>query len=152
MATAVDTVVVDASVAVKWHLNDEQDAAPALRLLTRFGQGEVVLVAPDHIRYEVPSAITVATIGSRPRLTREQGHQAIAEFLALGLTTVGTDALIVAAYPLVHQHSIALYDALYLALALALGHVLVTADRKLYQRIGHLPDVVWIGDRRMQPE
>jgi predicted nucleic acid-binding protein len=144
MLATAETVVVDASVAVKWLLQDEDYAPEAERLLTRFSQGDVILAAPDHIRYEVPAAITVATIGSQPRLTRQQGQSAIEEFLALGLTTVGTDRLILAAYPLVHQYAIALYDALYLALSRQLGCSLVTADRKLYQRIGRLPEVHWI--------
>jgi predicted nucleic acid-binding protein len=148
MTATADAVVVDASVAVKWHLNDEEHAQEAARLLTRFSQGELVLVAPDHIRYEVPSAITVATRGSQPHLTVQQGQEAIAEFLALGLTTIGTDDLILAAYPLVHQYVIALYDALYLALALRLQCSFVTADRKLYQRIKQLPAAVWITDHR----
>jgi predicted nucleic acid-binding protein len=144
MAATADTIVVDASVAVKWHLRDEDDAQAAADLLSRFGQGTVILVALDHLHYEVPSAISVATIGANPRLTMEQGPEAIEEFLGLGLTTIGTDRLILAAYPLVHRHGIALYDALYLALAVQLGCSFVTADRKLYQRISHLSAVAWI--------
>ena len=67
----------------------------------------------------------------------------------LGLTTVGTDDLILAPYLLVHQHAVALYDALYLALAFRMQCFFVTADRKLYQRISHLPGVVWITDSRV---
>jgi predicted nucleic acid-binding protein len=149
MTTAADPIVVDASVAVKWHLSDEEFAEDATQLLTRFARGEALLIAPDHIRYEVPSAITVATLGSQPRLTPEQGQEAIEEFLALGLTTVGTDDLILAAYPLVHQYTVALYDALYLALALRMQCSFVTADRKLYQRVGTAPWVVWITTARL---
>ena len=149
MATTADTFVVDASVAVKWHLNDEEHAEAAARLLTRFGRGELTLVAPDHIRYEVPAAITVATIGTQPRLTVQEGQEAIEEFLDLGLTTVSTDDLILAAYPLVHRYNIALYDALYVALALRSQCSFVTADRRLYQRIRQLPGVVWVSDSRL---
>lgn len=53
--------VVDASVATKWHLPDETDADRALALLRRHIDGELQLVAPQHLRAEVPSAITVAT-------------------------------------------------------------------------------------------
>lgn len=144
MARPIDTVVVDASVAVKWHLVDEDYGGVAARLLNRFSQGDVILVAPDHIRYEVPAVFTVASRGSSPRMTVQQGQEATEEFLALGLTTVGTDQLIVAAYPLAHQYAIALYDALYLALALQLSCPFITADLKLYQRISHLSVVEWI--------
>ncbi len=141
-----DGLVVDASVAVKWHLKDEEHAAEALQLLMRFTNGAVTLVAPDHIRYEVASAITVATRGRQPRITQQQGKDAIEEFLALGLATVASDDLILAAYLLVHQHGIAFYDGLYLALSQLVGRPFITADGKLYQRIKTLPAVVWIGD------
>ena len=75
--------VVDASVAAKWHLTDEENTEQARSLLPRFGHGELELWAPEQIRYEVPSAITAATIGKRPRITQEQGREAIEEFLAL---------------------------------------------------------------------
>lgn len=149
MAEAVKAptaLVVDASVAAKWHLQDEEYAAEALALLTRYVNGEIELVAPDQIRYEVPSTITVATLGRSPRLTRSVAEAAIAQFLALGLTTVNTDALIQAAFPLVHHHTIAFYDALYLALSHALTIPFITADRKLYQRLTAQPQVIWIGD------
>lgn len=31
-------------------------------------------------------------------------------------------------------------------MAKRLGIPLITADRRLYQRIGHFPDVLWLGD------
>ena len=63
---APSALVVDASVAVKWHLGDEEHADQAVQLLQRFAQGDVELLAPTQIRYEVPSAITAATLGTTP--------------------------------------------------------------------------------------
>lgn len=150
-AGAAEAVVVDASVAVKWHLPDEEHLAEARHLLTRFASGEIELFAPSQIWYEVPSAITVASLGRKPRITQQQGKDAIEEFLALGVHTVDDDDLILAAYPLVHQHGCALYDALYLALAQRLSIPFLTADAKLYRAIRHLPDAVWISDYFQQP-
>ena len=146
MIPSTEALVVDASVAVKWHLTDEDNADQATQLLSRFAQGQTDLLAPVQIRYEVPSAITVATRGRARRITQEQGREAIEEFLALGLTTIDTDALILAAYPLVDRHGCAFYDALYLALAETLSLRFITADHKLYQRVRHLSYVVWLGD------
>ena len=140
-----DVLVVDASVAAKWHLPDEDDIAIANRLLGRFVAGELGLVAPDIIRHEVVSAITVATLGRTPRLSVPEGGQAIADFLATGIETRPSVGLFSGAYDLVHQHGCAFYDALYLALAQCLSIPFITADRKLHQRIGHLPDVFWLG-------
>jgi len=151
MVATAEQFVVDASVATKWHLPDEADADLALALLTRFLRGEVQLVAPAHIRSEVPSAITVATRMvlrglTQPRRTVAQGAQAIADFLALGLPTVDDDELVVAAYEVAHQYGCAFYDGLYLALAQRLGLRFIIADQRFYALIRQLPFVVWLAD------
>ena len=141
-----EALVVDASVAAKWHLPDEDDVDIARGQLVRFAAGELVLVAPDVIRHEVASAITVATLGRNPRLTVQAGEIAIADFLATGIRFVADNALSRHANHLVHQHSCAFSDALYLALADRLQIPFVTADGRLYQRISHLPNVVWLAN------
>jgi predicted nucleic acid-binding protein len=146
MASPADSLVVDASVAAKWQLGDEDYAREALLVLERFADGSLTLFAPRQIRYEVASAIAVATGSREPRLSIELGRQALAKFLTLGLTLIDDDELTLEAYDLVHQHGIALYDAHYLALSRRLQMPLVTADRRLQQRVGQLPNVVWIGD------
>jgi len=115
-------------------------------VLERFAGGQLSLFAPSQIRYEVASAITVATRGGQTRLSVELGRQAIQKFLSLGLRLVDDDELIVNAYDLVHRYSCTLYDALYLALSQRLQIPLLIADRRLHQRIGQLPEVVWIAD------
>ncbi len=146
MASAVPRLVVDASVAVKWYLLDEDYADKSGALLSRFLRDEIELAAPEQIRYEVASAITVATRGRAPRLTLEQGRRAIEAFLALDLETLGDDDLVLLAYDLVHEYGCAFYDALYLALAQEMGVPFVTADGRLYRRVRTIPTVLWIGD------
>jgi predicted nucleic acid-binding protein len=146
MAAAADAFVLDASVAAKWHLQDEEDADRALVLLERFVAGRVALFAPSHIRFEVPAVITHATIGRAPRVSQDVARESIEAFLALGIKTVETPALILAAFPHVHQYGIAFYDAVYLALAKQLDLPFITADRRLNDRIRNLPGVTWIGD------
>ncbi len=119
---------------------------PSLALLELFAAGDGYLLAPNQIRYEVSSAITAATCGGIPRLTADQGLEAIEEFLALGLTSIGDNEVIHSAYRLVHQYDIAFYDALYLAYAITLNCSLVTADYRFYQRIRPLPSALWIGE------
>jgi predicted nucleic acid-binding protein len=142
----VEALVIDASVAAKWHLRDEQDADKALLVLDEFVTGQIDLWAPEQIRCEVPAAITRAARGRTPRLTVADGQQAIVDFLDWGLATLDSAELVIAAYPLVHQHDCTLYDALYLALAEKLALPFITADAKLYGRVQRLPYVVWIGD------
>jgi predicted nucleic acid-binding protein len=144
MVQTGEALVIDASVAAKWHLTDEPDADAAAQLLSRFTERGLTLLAPTQIRSEVPSSITVATLGTPPRLTRAEAEAAIAEFLALDLSLTDDTALALDAFRLVHQHGIAYYDALYVALALRHGVPFVTADRKLHSRISQLPGVVWV--------
>jgi len=141
-----DAYVVDASVAVKWHLEDERYTTQSLALLRGFVEGDFDLVAPDHIRYEVANAITVATRSTPARLTDEQGGAAIAEFLALPLATFGDDDLLTAAYPLVRRYNCAFYDAVYLALALRTDRPLVTADERFYRQASDAGLLTWIAD------
>lgn len=146
MDQTAEALVVDASVAAKWHLRDESDVGHADLLLMRFVTGELTLVAPEQIRSEVPATISVATIVKTPRLSKADGQVAIEQFLALGIQTFRSDELVMTAYALVHQHAIAFYDGLYLALAQQLHIPFITADNKLYQRIKSRSDVIWLGD------
>lgn len=146
MTQATEALVVDASVAAKWHLPDEEYSELASILLTRFAEGRTNLIAPSYIRFEVPNAITVATQGRNPRITQEQGRDAIEEFLAIPLTTLDSNDIILVAYSLVNIYGCALYDAFYLAVSQQLGIPFITADGRLFRRISHLPSVVWIGD------
>jgi predicted nucleic acid-binding protein len=146
MTPIPEALVVDASVAAKWHLKDEEEADKALLLLQRFTQGKVELFAPDYIRYEVAAAITFASSGRRPRIQPELAREAIAAFLALGLNTLNSNQLILESFPLVQQYNCALYDGFYLALKNRLNLPFITADRKLYLRIQHLPAIIWLGD------
>jgi predicted nucleic acid-binding protein len=143
-----DQIVVDASVAAKWLLSGEEHTDQARLLLRRFAQGETQLTVPSHVRYEVPSAIIAATLGRAPRLSPDQAREAIEEFLSLPLQSIDSNELILSAVPLVHQFACAFYDALYLALAQRLHAPLITADRKFYQRIHQLTDIIWLGDYR----
>jgi predicted nucleic acid-binding protein len=145
MATVAEALVLDASVAAKWHLKDEEDADRAILLLNQFVAGRVALWAPSHIRYEIPSVITHATSGRAPRLSQAVAQESIAAFLALGIQTVETSDVILDAFLLVHKHGIAFYDSLYLALAQQLDLPFITADRRLYERIRSVPNVVWLG-------
>lgn len=148
MTQAAEALVIDACVAVKWHVDGEDHAAQAALLLTRFANGSVTLLAPDHIRLEFTAAVTKAARGRKPRLTQSQGSDAIDEFLSLGLRTFETAPLLQPAYALAHEFGCAFYDALYLALAQQLSLSLVTADGKFYRAARRHPALTWLGELR----
>ncbi len=144
MAAAANELVLDASLAVAWHLKDEEHSDLARRFLTAFVAGELTFVAPQHIRYEVPNAITVAAY--RARLSQAEARLTLAEFLGLDIPTVTDTALVVAAQDLAFHYGCALYDGLYLALAERIDRRLITADRKLFNLVSSHPLVVWLTD------
>lgn len=147
MATQpVEAVVVDASVAAKWYLNDEEAADKALLLVRRFMQGHTEIRAPDQIRYEVPAAIARASMGSSPRVELEIGRQGIEAFLSRGISTINSDDLIISAYSLLHQYGCSFYYPLYLALSQRISVALLTADQRFYRTVQRYPSIVWIGD------
>ena len=146
MILPVDSFVVDASVAAKWRLSDEEHADTALRVLDDFFTGRIRLFAPGFIRLEVASALTVATMGRSPRLAPQSGREAIDEFLAIDIATVADDTLVAPAYSLARKYGCAIYDALYLALAQRLSLRLITADARFYRRVGTLPEILWLPD------
>ncbi|MHB8574910.1 MAG: type II toxin-antitoxin system VapC family toxin [Dehalococcoidia bacterium] len=145
MTPANDAAVLDASVASKWYLPDERDIEQARQALDAFDHGHVAFIAPQHIEYEVVSAITVASRGAAKRITDAEAELSIARFLALGIPTVADDDLLMAAHLVARQTGCAFYDGLYVALAQRLGLPLLTADWKLYQNLYQLGELQWIG-------
>lgn len=57
---------MDASVATKWHLGDEDHTEAALHIFSDYLHSRVSLLAPDHLRYEVSSACGVLPAGFPP--------------------------------------------------------------------------------------
>src|SRR3954466_9149080 len=97
MASAANELVLDASLAIKWHLSDEEHSDFAQELLRRYRIGVVGLVAPAHIRYEVFNALMVASRLRRPRLTPQDAIAATEDFLSLVIPTISDDDLLRAA-------------------------------------------------------
>lgn len=126
-------LVVDASVAVKWLVDEDgSDRAETLKAEE--------LHAPSLIRVEVANVLrTLATAG---RLKDAEAHLALDLLLDAPVRLhEPTDALMrgALAFGLRLRHPI--YDCLYLALAVDLGTRLVTADRKFRRATEGLADL-----------
>jgi predicted nucleic acid-binding protein len=83
-----EKLVVDASVAAKWFLNDEKDVDLAEDILANFLAGDLELHAPRVFRYEVCSLIAKACASRSsgvPRITKADGTEAVKTLFQLGI-------------------------------------------------------------------
>ncbi len=126
-----EQLVVDASVVLKLYLRDEQYTANADLLFSRFQQGEINLVAPRFITYEVPASIEWAVLRGRP--AKETWQAALMSFESLGLTIVDDSDAKYETIRLAIDYTCRYYDALYLLLAEDLGCPFITDDEKLWR-------------------
>jgi predicted nucleic acid-binding protein len=137
--------VVDASIALKWYLRDEQHAAEARAVEDDFGAGTIRLIAPDHVRYEIANALRVAERSRR--ITGELATGSLTRFLTSNIELVESNELLLAGFDYASRYGCAVYDGLYLALADMAQCPLVHADRRLHNTLaGTFARELWIED------
>ena len=137
-------VIVDASVALKWGLDDEEHVAQAVALRDDWVlYKKHRLVAPSLFYYEVINGLRTAVL--RGRIAQELGAEILKNILGIGVLLVDPEAERI--YRLACNYGIVVYDAAYLALAKVLDCPLWTGDRPFYRAVhGKEPRVRWIGD------
>jgi predicted nucleic acid-binding protein len=139
-------ICVDASVAIKWVLNEERsDKARAL-----YGaalEADELIVAPNLLPLEVTNILRQRMRGEDGLSLTEAARQ-LDVFLALRIEFHNPTGLHYQALVLADALGLpATYDAHYLALAEHLGCELWTDDQRLIRQVGSsLPFVRWIGD------
>ena len=116
-------VVVDASAALKWVL-DEEGSNAAYELLD-----EDVLHAPDFMLLEAANVLWAKT--RRAVLSRAEADAAFDALAAVPLVVTPLAELIRPARTLAFALDLTVYDAVYAALAQQLACPLATADEKL---------------------
>jgi predicted nucleic acid-binding protein len=125
------TLVVDASVAVKWFVpEDLEDEADALA-------GRADLCAPDLIFSEVGNALWGRA--ARGLITRTDADRGLEALEAVDLTVVESPPLARRALAIACALDRPIYDCVYLACAERLGAPLVTADSRLLRKVSGSP-------------
>ncbi|MDO8673834.1 MAG: type II toxin-antitoxin system VapC family toxin [Dehalococcoidia bacterium] len=141
--------VVDASVAVKWHLQDEEWVEQSLEVLADFRQGNIRLLSPSILCYELASALLKATrpMAGRNRFLVQKAEDSLTQFLSLGVELIEHTAITLTAFQIAARYGCSYYDAVYLATAQMTNTPLLYADGKLRRALGdRFPLAVWIGD------
>lgn len=124
------TLVIDASVAIKWLL-PEADTDKARSLLESARVGRHSLLAPDLLRVEVASSLWKRAYRGVFSAEEIEGHYE--RFVLVSPALVGIARLTRPALRLALKHRHPIYDCLYVALALEAACPLVTADEKLFR-------------------
>ena len=136
-------IVVDASVAAKWVV-EEEHSQQAAQLLTAAS-----LHAPAHWRAEAANVLWVKVF--RGDLTPDDAKERTLVLNRAPVTDTAIAILVPRAFTIAVTHSITVYDALYVALAEQRDVECVSADVKLIRRLSSDRDLrrrmVWIGDQ-----
>jgi predicted nucleic acid-binding protein len=135
--------VVDASIATKWYLRDEELAIEAAAIFEDFRVGRIDLLAPDHIQQEVANAVRNAV--RRARITEAEAHAAVSAVLGWAIPMIATSTLLASGMTVALRYDCALYDALYIALAERANCEFIYADRRLHNTLrGRFARALWI--------
>ncbi len=141
------SVVVDASIAIKWVLQ-EPDSDVAYALLAEWIEKETVILAPALLAYEITNILYRKTL--KGDLTLDNAKLGIRKILLTGLEFDFTEdpSFGIKAMELANQfNQPATYDSHYLALAEREDCELWTADTKMGRAVrGKLDGVRWLED------
>lgn len=129
-------LVLDASAAVELVLETPQGRAVAARLTEETGP----LHAPHLLDVEVLSALR--RLVRTKDLARPAAESALAHFRLLPIVRYPHSYLLDRAWQL--RASVSAYDAMYVALAEALGAPVLTCESRLANAHGHLAEVVLV--------
>jgi predicted nucleic acid-binding protein len=121
--------VIDASVAVKWYVAEEWSEA-ALGL---YGPG-TELLAPDLLFPEVGSVLWKKV--RRDQLEEEQAFAILGAVVRSQVEIHPCGPLIEFALAIANETGASVCDCTYVSLAAVTGSPLVTADRRLFDRLG----------------
>ena len=139
------TLVLDASVAIKWALPSAKEdlTAEAVRLLSRYLDSELDFIVPDIFWAEIGNILWEGV--KRKRWPRTDAEQIAAEFKAREFQTVPSQILMTEALKLACTYDRSIYDCLYVALGVESHSPLITADERLFNSMAaHFP-IKWLG-------
>lgn len=128
------SVVVDASVVIKWFV-PEAGSDAASRLLVSDDR----LVAPDLLFAEIANAIWKKVL--RGQLTSDESRLLVSDIERIAVDTTPCRVLANDAHAIALLTSRSVYDSMYVALALRLDTRVITADERLFRALQSFPDL-----------
>src|SRR5258708_3010691 len=115
----------------------------ALRLLKRYADGEVSFIVPDVFWAELGNVLWKGT--RQHRWLQSEAEAVAADMMARDFRTVASLVLLPEALRIAFAHDRAVYDCLYVALAVQSKAELITADERLANAMAARFPVKWLG-------
>lgn len=135
-------LVLDTSVVIKWFQQEERLAARALALRQDYLTGQVWLLEPALLAYELANMLRY-----KAALSTAQVETAVQSLFDMQLEWFApTAALTRRAASLARLYDTSVYDAIFAALAESAAATFVTADERLVRRLAPLTCVAFLGD------
>ncbi|MEM2123102.1 MAG: type II toxin-antitoxin system VapC family toxin [Candidatus Bathyarchaeia archaeon] len=129
MERASKGIVVDASVAAKWFI-PEEDSDKASKILREYADRRIEIYSPDLLIYEVANLMRY-----RPDINGEALAENMENLFRLQLTLIPPSPdMISEAAVKAKELNLSVYDACYVVVAEALAANLVTADGELHEK------------------
>ncbi len=123
------TLVLDASVVVKWYC-EEKDSDKALEIRERYRRHKVNIIVPDLLFYEVINAIRFNL-----EIIEETKKRIAKNLLAIGFDTViPSRNQYVEALSFALKKDLTIYDSIYYVIAKDADAVYVTADKNFWSK------------------
>lgn len=130
-------IVLDASVIIKWILDNESQSRSALIYRDQHFAGINRIAVPELLFYEIANVLATKTALSKEEAVEEFALIVESELESYSLGTKEFSEAI----SLAKRFKISLYDSSYIALATALKCEFVTADTQLVSKVRELSHV-----------
>lgn len=137
--------IIDASVALKWCLPQEEEAftTQAEQLLMDYRANEASFFVPDLFWLEIGNALWKAVW--KGRIFPGPAEKSYAKIAELDIPTLPSIDLIPQALQLALADNRSVYDSVYVVLALKNRAELITADERLANALAARFPVKWLG-------
>lgn len=138
-------LVIDASVLIKFYI-PEILSDKAQGILDSVNQGEVTLLAPDLVYAEAGNILWKKY--RFKELTRSEVEEILDALILLPLRVASSKKLLPLAVQIGMVYGITVYDAMYLSLSKIYETRMMTADRKLFEKMAKTDlkkNVAWLG-------
>jgi predicted nucleic acid-binding protein len=137
-------IVVDASILVKWYV-EEENTKIALQLRRDYENGIIDIWSTHLMPYEVLNALRYSQDLGRDEIERVSESLALSQ---IGLYPLLDGNLRGPCIKMAFKYGITIYDASYVALARSLDKILYTADEKLYSKTRNKENVHLLSEYR----